>query len=93
MAYPISLLAVAPQTPTRPQNIAAPRNEMTRNTSFLWVSRRIIVCSLAALIVLLWSISTLTKSSKRTDGISFSHDSIQEQVGALNFSEFLLMIA
>lgn len=93
MAYPISLFTVAPQTPKRPQNIAAPRNGMPRNTSFRGFSRRIFVCSLAALIVFLWSIRTLTKSSKRTDGISFSHDSIQEQVGALSFSEFLLIIS
>lgn len=93
MAYPISLFTVAPQTPKRPQNIAAPRNGKPRNTSFRGFSRRIIVCSLAALIVLLWSISTLTKSSKHTDGISFPHDPIQEQVGVLPSSESLLILS
>lgn len=90
MAYPMSLFTVAPQTPKTPQNNAILRNEKTRNTCFRGFSRRIIVCALTALLVLLWSISALTKSSKQTDGISSSHDLILEQVKAVSLSEFLL---
>lgn len=86
----MSLFTVAPQTPKTPQNNAILRNEKTRNTYFRGFSRRIIVCALTALLVLLWSISALTKSSKQTDGISSSHDLILEQVEAVSLSEFLL---
>lgn len=80
MAY---LFTVAPQTPKKHQNISTPQDEMARNTAFRGFSRRIIFFSLAAFLVLLWSISALTKSSKQIDRISFSHGSIQEQVEAL----------
>lgn len=65
---------------------------MARKTAFRGFSRRIIFCSLAAFLLVLWIICARTKSSKQTDRIVFSHGSTREQVGALPFSEILLII-
>ncbi len=80
MAYPIPRFAGAPQTPQRYHSIETQRDAMARNTPPRGLFRRIIVCFLAIIILFLWWIGAFSNSSRRTDRIPFSHNSVQEQV-------------
>lgn len=92
MAYPFPRFASAPQTPQHVQGIETPRDAISRTTSYRRPIRRSVIFLVTATIVLLWCCGLFSNSSKQTDRIPFSNDSIEEQVLGAFFSTVLLML-
>ena len=81
MAYPFSRFASAPQTPQPVQSSEAPKEVMVRKPPLHRTARRTIAVVLATLALFLWWTGAFSsKSSRQTDRIPFSQNSIEEQV-------------